>query len=122
MPQEFIKEHSGIVVVILGALFSLIAAITAWFIKHVRTKIINHIDKAENEIVPAIDGKIDELEKEIMHFHIQNLERFSNLDKRLTLIEDKSIMDVKKLTDIHDKLAIIVDKLTKKVDRITEDG
>lgn len=113
MPQQFIKEHSGVIALILSILFGMIVTFIGWFIKHVRSKIMLHIEKSEKELVPHINNKIDALEDKLMGLHIENIKRFSNLDKRLSIMENKTKDNLRDVLSVLDKLAVKMDKANK---------
>lgn len=115
MPQQFIREHSGVAALILGFLVSVLVAFIGWFIKHVRHKVIKHIEKAEEEVIPLFHNRINELEDRLIKLHIENIKRFSNLDKRLTVMEEKT-------KDNMRDVLVVLDKLAQKMDKANQDG
>lgn len=113
MPRQFISENPGVIALIVGLLFSSLVGFVGWWFRVIRSKLISHIEQEEKNLIPGFNAKIDNLEKKLTILHIENLKRFSSLDKRLAIMEDKTKDSMRDVLVVLDKLAIKMDKANR---------
>lgn len=113
MPRQFITENPGIVAVIVSLLFTSLVGFVGWWFRVIRSKLLSHIEQEEKNLIPSFHVKIDNLEEKLTRLHIENLHRFSNLDKRLAVMEDKTKSNLRDVLTTLDKLAIKMDKVNR---------
>lgn len=115
MPNQFISNNPGVAALIIGLLFTSLVGFVGWWLRVIRSKLLSHIDQEEKNLIPSFHARIDSLDRKLTDLHIENLKRFSVLDKRLAIMEDKT------KNSMRDVL-VTLDKLAVKMDRANKDG
>lgn len=109
MTVSEITEHPALVASIIGILLSSLIGFITWWFKVIRKKIIDHIDRSDNVLVPQIHKKIDEVEEMLTSKHVEYIKLFASIDKRLVLLESNS-KDIKKVLSILEVLSEKIEK------------
>lgn len=110
MPRQFITDNPGVIALIVGLLFSSLIGFVGWWFRVIRSKLISHIESEEKNLIPSFHAKMNDVEKKLTTLHIENLKRFSVLDKRLSIIEDKTKSSMVTIIATLDKIVLKLEK------------
>ena len=113
MPNQFIANNPGVVALIVGLLFSSLIGFVGWWFRVIRSKLISHIESEEKNLIPSFHAKMSGMEDKLTALHIENLGRFSTLDKRLSIMEDKTKTSMRVIQDTLNKIMIKLDKVDR---------